>query len=582
MKKTTSQGETRFRRWNGTFLGRAAKSARRGRSVVLLSLVFGMSTLHNAYGLGVILGSRWSLCEGGGSSSAADDATLYASITVGSGVSDGRYAVTVNAQTTYYTVSGGQATPNPLEIWGAAASYGETTTAEVFHYAITGDGVLDASEWTVTKTASENFSPSCPVQEVQHYTSTVNVLLGVAPPPPATRCIDERLGGDGSCQTCHGMARYSVHSLLVSLNIQDTPLLYTPPRGPTIGFTATYNQRDSEQAPVFAYSNLGPKWTFNWLSYVTDDPVTPRPQTLVYLAGGGADTHQFNSGNPDFCLRSSKPCGSRPHWVCQLRKGLSGWIEGNLWLSDGATAYPRRIFMTQKIDPAGNTVSIGYDSSFRVATITDAIGQATTISYELADDPLKITKVTDPFGRFATFEYVEGKLFKITDPVGIQSQFGYTTGTDSISSPDDTVWDDDFRHWAEWDKPMDRDDRPAWWQRARRIPGPSAWRRLERFRRAECSWHQQHRVECPETPFFWDKKAMSDAPGDYTKARVTHWLGLMRAASFLGLLPAKRNRWKTASGIPMRTRPAAHPRSLACSMMAAPSFISMNTTITVK
>src|SRR5438045_9113654 len=24
--------------------------------------------------------------------------------------------------------------------------------------------------------------------------------------------------------------------------------------------------------------------------------------------------------------------------------------------------------------------------------------------------------------------------------------------------------------------------------------------------------------------FYWDKKAMLDAPGDYTKAKITHWL----------------------------------------------------------
>ena len=41
--------------------------------------------------------------------------------------------------------------------------------------------------------------------------------------------------------------------------------------------------------------------------------------------------------------------------------------------SDGATSYPRRIFMTQMVDPAGNTVAIGYDASFRVTTLTDAL-----------------------------------------------------------------------------------------------------------------------------------------------------------------------------------------------------------------
>ena len=48
--------------------------------------------------------------------------------------------------------------------------------------------------------------------------------------------------------------------------------------------------------------------------------------------------------------------------------------------------------------------------------ITDAIGQVTTLSYELPADPLKITRVTDPFGRYASFEYdAAGRLSRITD-----------------------------------------------------------------------------------------------------------------------------------------------------------------------
>jgi hypothetical protein len=55
------------------------------------------------------------------------------------------------------------------------------------------------------------------------------------------------------------------------------------------------------------------------------------------------------------------------------------------------------------IDPFGNAVSIHYDANMRVDTITDALNQVTTVSYENTSDIFKITKVTDPFGRFARF-----------------------------------------------------------------------------------------------------------------------------------------------------------------------------------
>ena len=77
--------------------------------------------------------------------------------------------------------------------------------------------------------------------------------------------------------------------MLVSLNIQDRPLRYSPAYGPSIDFTVTYNQKETQQPNTFTYSNLGPKWTFGWLSYVSDDPNSQLPLTGLYRSGGGAE-----------------------------------------------------------------------------------------------------------------------------------------------------------------------------------------------------------------------------------------------------------------------------------------------------
>jgi YD repeat-containing protein len=107
-------------------------------------------------------------------------------------------------------------------------------------------------------------------------------------------------------------------------------------------------------------------------------------------------------------------------------------------LTDGATSAPRRIFMTQWIDRAGNAVTLGYDSSLRLKTISDALNQTTTLSYDLPSDSFKITKVTEPFStaRFANFDYDgTGRLTTITDEIGIQSTFTYAAdGTSFINS----------------------------------------------------------------------------------------------------------------------------------------------------
>ncbi|HVR82813.1 MAG TPA: RHS repeat-associated core domain-containing protein, partial [Planctomycetota bacterium] len=94
-------------------------------------------------------------------------------------------------------------------------------------------------------------------------------------------------------------------------------------------------------------------------------------------------------------------------------------------LSDGSTGFPRRVFLTQKSDSAGNTVTLRYDGQGRLITVTDALGQVTTFSYQ-NPNALLVTQVTDPFGRSATIGYDDsGRLNSITDVLGITSQFTY-------------------------------------------------------------------------------------------------------------------------------------------------------------
>lgn len=388
---------------------------------------------------------------------------------------------------------------------------------------------------------------------------------GGSPPPsptpgPETTCDNDKSGGDApSCQGCGStggsstepMAHYSVHSMLVSLNIQDTPLRYSPPYGPAVDFAVTYNQRDTQQPATFSYSNLGPKWTFGWLSYVSDDPASQLPLVGVYRSGGGAEIFNF-----DYQSQSFTP-DRRSHAVL-VKTGPNSYErqmpDGSrqvFGLNDGSSSYPRRIFMTQVIDAQGNAVSIGYDSSFRMTTLTDALNQVTTLSYELGSDPLKITKVTDPFGRFATFDYTNGQLTTITDEIGIQSQFGYLAGTDfinSLTTPYGTTTftsgENGTNRWLEATDPLGAKERVEYRDNAPGIStsDPTA---------PAISGIANYGLDVANT-FYWDKKAMSVAPGDYTKATIKHWL-LSPDGSISGILSSEKkaleNRiWYTYSG----------------------------------
>jgi RHS repeat-associated protein len=200
-------------------------------------------------------------------------------------------------------------------------------------------------------------------------------------------------------------------------------------------------------------------------------------------------------------------------------------------LSDGASAYPANFYMTEVVDPAGNAVTIGYDASFRVTTLTDAIGQVTTFSYELTADPLKITKVTEPFstGRFATFTYTNGLLTTITDEIGIQSQFHYALGTDFIDSLTTPYGTSTFatgtygtNQWIEMRDPEGGLERVEYRDNAPGIaptePAGAPWP-IPSSRNAGLD---------VANSFYWSKKSTQLYPPvngvyDYSKAEILHW-----------------------------------------------------------
>src|SRR5439155_17336485 len=95
--------------------------------------------------------------------------------------------------------------------------------------------------------------------------------------------------GDGflpDVRPCVGMAVSSIDLLFISLTLSDEPVGYRPPVGPSAHFLVRYNQRDLFQPANFNYSTLGPKWTFKWLSYIVDNPLSPAGDVQYYRMGG--------------------------------------------------------------------------------------------------------------------------------------------------------------------------------------------------------------------------------------------------------------------------------------------------------
>jgi len=228
-----------------------------------------------------------------------------------------------------------------------------------------------------------------------------------------------------------GMAVATVSLMLCNLNIQDNPVGYQPPVGPAVRFMATYNQYEVGQPANFSYSNMGQKWTFNWLAYLTDDPDNIYADVTYYTDQGG--TLSFIYYNPSTASYEPEIKSQTILTRTTPNSYVLNFPDGSQYIFAQPTATngtSRNVFMTQMVDPQGNAVQISYDDQFRVIALTDAIGQVTVFSYTDASDPLKITRVTDPFGRFATFQYdANGLLTQITDCIGLTSQFIYDTRT---------------------------------------------------------------------------------------------------------------------------------------------------------
>jgi RHS repeat-associated protein len=350
------------------------------------------------------------------------------------------------------------------------------------------------------------------------YTGTNN-------PNRTTPCDNKN---SNTCGSSKGMASYDVHSMVVSLNLQDTPVGYTPPKGPAVNVTLTYNQREAMQPSNFTFFNLGQKWTLNWLSYIQDDPTLAGANVMHYVAGGGAYNYAgYNSSTGAFTPETQQGAvlvrtSASP---ITYERRLSDGSKEIYKQSDNATFYPRRVFLVQKMDRTGNAVMLNYDAQMRLTSVTDALGQQTIFAYENLANNLLITKVTDPFGRTAQIAYdSNGRLTRITDAIGMTSQFSYDASTfiQAMTTPYGTTQfsygESGTTRWLNVTDPQGNTERTEYNHNAPGIPFsetivPAGINTFNAYINAR-------------NTFYWDKTAYKLAAGDYTRAEIKHFLHL--------------------------------------------------------
>jgi YD repeat-containing protein len=330
-----------------------------------------------------------------------------------------------------------------------------------------------------------------------------------------------------------GMAGYSVGLMRISLTVADMPLSYQPPLGPGVGFGVTYAERTIYQTGPFSRSNLGNQWSYTWLQYIADDTTQPTADVNLVLNNGNALTFTgFNSTSNTYAVEL-KSQGQLTKTSTNSYQCL--YPDGSLeiYSQPDNTNGPRRVFITKKQDPTGNALTFTYDSTNRLVSVTDAIGQVTTLSYGLTNDIYKITQVTDPFGRYATFQYNgSGQLTNIIDVIGINSAFTYGSPgeADFINSLTTPYGMTTFTNnnadysgrWIQATDPLGAQERYEFTQGVPFVSDSDPVNLVPSgLNGTGLNEELAHRMS-----FFWDKKTMAAMNGtiDYTMARQYVWL----------------------------------------------------------
>lgn len=342
-------------------------------------------------------------------------------------------------------------------------------------------------------------------------------------PPP---CGGGSGGGAGGGV---GMPVCSINNAQTSLTLVDTPLGYKPPKGAEIAFRLKYFQRSTTQPANMTFSNVGRMWTHNWMGYLQDDPTRQGISVQLFSRNGGYWAYSgYNANDGSFAREMDSHAqlvkvSSNPIIYERRLKNGAKEVYGQ---PDGASLYPRRIFLTQEVDPYGNAVTLTYDSQNRLASITDPMGQRTTFAYNDGSNSYLITQVIDPIGRHADMTYdTSGRLQSITDAIGMSTSFTYDAGTfiNSMTTPYGTTrysyGESGIRRWLTTTDPLGNSDRQEFLHAAPGIPFS------ESLLPANPPISIYNAYINYRNSYYWDKAVVRQMGGaiDYTKARITHW-----------------------------------------------------------
>jgi hypothetical protein len=92
------------------------------------------------------------------------------------------------------------------------------------------------------------------------------------------------------------MAAYQLGFLNPGLEIFDTPVSYDPPYGPAVAVRLEYDQRSDKVTDIAQHGNFGPRWTYNYLGYISNTGTgTPYSKVDVVFGDGEFFSYTYST-----------------------------------------------------------------------------------------------------------------------------------------------------------------------------------------------------------------------------------------------------------------------------------------------
>jgi RHS repeat-associated protein len=261
-----------------------------------------------------------------------------------------------------------------------------------------------------------------------------------------------------SCSACTGMPKWFVSEPFLGLWVDDIPLQYQPPFGPTVTLRLAYtNYRTSgvvsRNGGDFVTSgsrwhggSFGNTdrddgcWSCSWLSFAEFN--NSENIADLMMPGGGWATFTFptNSNVSNVNYRhnlSLEKVGSPGAVTSLILHDLDGSQTTYAVLDNSSPSY-HLFYMSDTSDPPGNKTTFAYDTHFLMTNVTAA--DATTFSlyylYNPGGDLSQnfVTNITTSYGSTVSIDYdypfiTASQITGITDAAGIHSQINYEGGS---------------------------------------------------------------------------------------------------------------------------------------------------------